>query len=507
VVRGRLGFGKLAGFQFASRMTVRTVARGRENCLVLDESDIDAIDSSGKDIRNLKIPIITSPIVAPPGTTIELSNLRPGLEQPDPQLLRAVLLREFGLPNDFQIFIDEQQLTLDDLPGEKIERQLELPDGTTPQLTIRFLPISGAVADAGISVRVDGRVLDRAPDFGLADDPDLPRGALRRVVIEVNDDGLSDDVTADWGGVIEDSERFQALKEAVNVTAKEEIQRKFESEASETAQEFVERWGEQLELIPQTERDRARRALYRVFQRLFADSPDRRDIVANLVIDVFNEDPHWVVAQRLNETDTRDLIKLADVLTEWGLGNVAEVSSQTQIRLKFLDLFDELSRSETLLELSGMHRVIESNAWILGDQYETWVSNKTMRKTVTEYTDKVYVQSNGAKRPDLIMLGLADRALIVELKRPRDTIVWNDCAQALEYRDSLREYFSELQFDVYVLGGKVHPQMSTSQYPDVRVFPYTLLVSQARSRLNWLVTNIDEDVQTLSASSQPRLNL
>ena len=184
-----------------------------------------------------------------------------------------MLLREFGIPSDFQIFIDGEQLTADDIAEEEIEVQLELSDGSTAQLITRFLPTQGAMADTGIAVRVDGRILDRAPDFVPRDDPELPRGALRRLVIEVND-GLSDDVTDDWSGVIENSRRFQMLKDAVTETVNEQYRQRLERETPESEQQFVGRFEEQLELLPSSERDRARRALYTVLRRVFSEHPE-----------------------------------------------------------------------------------------------------------------------------------------------------------------------------------------------------------------------------------------
>src|SRR3954467_4455311 len=117
-----------------------------------------------------------------------------------------------------------------------------------------------------------------------------------------------------------------------------------------------------------------------------------------------------------------------------------------------------------------------------------------MREPCSVNSSRLDLQNGGSR--------VAERALIIELKRPRDTIVWDNCSQALEYRDSLRAYFPEMQFDVCIVGGKVHPLMAADQFPGVRVFAYTQLVSQARSRLNWLVANIDEELLS-SIPSQP----
>lgn len=493
-VRGRLGHGKLAGFLLASRITVRTLAHGKESWLVLDETDLDDIDAVGKDLRAVKIPITTAESDAQPGTTVELSFLRPGFEQPNPKLLRTVLLREFGIPSDFQVFIDGEQLSADDIAEEKLEVQLELPDGTTAQLTTRFLPSPGAVADTGVALRVDGRILDRPPDFGLRDDPEIPRGAARRAYVEVSYDDLRDDVTGDWSGVIENSERLQALRQAVNATVKKQLQDRVDSEAPETAQEFVERWDPQLELIPYSERDRARRALFTVFRRLFADNPElsiRRDSIANLVIDMFREDRYYLIARRLEEIGEKDLITLSEVLSDWGFGNLAEISSRTRARLAFLDGFTRLIFAPDSREFKDMHPVLRNNPWLFGDEYELMFSNRQIDTIVQKVFGDPYKGVGGTDRPDLVLEGPNNRVLLVELKSPQASFDWSNESQAKKYRDRLEPWLPGKTITVFVLAGKVPPNMKRNTEPGIQLMTYAELSSDAEVRLQWLIKNLD----------------
>src|SRR4051812_47116420 len=122
-VRGRLGIGKFAGFVLASRITVTTVVRGTKSRLALDKNELEARDAADVDLEQVPLAIEIDNTDEAPGTTVELSLLRPGLEQPDPRKLGAFILREFGLPEDFAVYVDGVQLTSDHLDSKRVEVQ------------------------------------------------------------------------------------------------------------------------------------------------------------------------------------------------------------------------------------------------------------------------------------------------------------------------------------------------------------------------------------------------
>lgn len=226
-------------------------------------------------------------------------------------------------------------------------------------------------------------------------------------------------------------------------------------------------------------------------------------MVADLVINVFEEDRYWLIARKLDEIGPGDLIRLADVLRDWGLGDVAEVATRARHRLRFLAAFEQLVVDPTTLELGGVHRVLEAHAWLLGDQYELWASNRTMRRIVQQYCDEVYSGSNGRKRPDLVLVGLQQRFLLVELKRPSHEIGRQDMAQAEEYRDGLQAHLRDAVFQILVVGGSIERNLPRDDRREVRVSTYDELLIEARNRLDWLLKNIDaaED----QAPAQPRM--
>ena len=503
-VRGHLGIGKFAGFVLADRLIVTTVARGLRSRLVLDKSQLQDRD---EDLEDVDVPISTDQCEDAAGTTIELTLLRPGREQPSPKKLGAILLREFGLKDDFRISIDGVPLTPDVLEGRKMQIELPLPSGSVAEVTGWLLPKERGVADTGFLLRVDDRAVGPTTYYGLDEDSDVPRGVLRRLYVEVKADHLREDVTANWSGVVENSTLYQELQQEVGPTVKKHMLGLLEGEESDTEGQFIQRYEQQLELLPFARRDQARQQLLRIFKRLFGETIERKHVVAEFVLNVFEQDRYWLIARRIDEIEADDLLKLAEVLRDWGLGDIADVAVRAKARLRFLDHFERLTATSGTLELKGVHPVLEANPWLIGDEFELWASNKQMQSTVRKYADRVYQESNGKKRPDLLMIGLDERRLLIELKRPSWEVTWQDVGQAKEYRDSLQPYFPNKKFLVRVIGGTAAVNMAREDGPGVRITTYAEIVDEARSRLRWLVDNLDQDGGEELSPRQEQLEL
>jgi len=79
--------------------------------------------------------------------------------------------------------------------------------------------------------------------------------------------------------------------------------------------------------------------------------------------------------------------------------------------------------------------------------------------------------------------------MLVEFKRPSETITREHELQAIEYRDDLATKFSPI--DV-VLIGKARAQTVAREYETagVRVLSYAHVVSTARRELDWLLRQL-----------------
>jgi hypothetical protein len=495
-VRGHRGVGKFAGLIAADTMTVTTVALGKWSRLVISRS---RLEKEAAELERANIVTETREGVAGRGTTVELTGLRQDFAFPDPQKLGRILLREFGRQDGFAISIDGVPLTPAVLEGENVPIQLPLGKTGTASGAIWFLTESRAVADPGVIVRVDGRAIGEPTFFGLDDDPEVPWPLLQRVAGEIDASPLVDQVQTNWDGFHDNALGSRALIDAGREWLKREIMRRREDEVAGGREAFIQGLAHQLELIPSTRRDQARRALLRVFDRFYEEAIEKRRAIAELVLNAFERDEYWAVARRIDEAPKEDILKLADVLLDWGLTEAAGVVSRAKARLKALNAFQQLSHDPRTLE-AQMHRALEDNVWMFGDPYEVLKSNANLRSVVMRLTDLVYKGMRGKDRPDLLLVGSMDRILLVELKRPSHTISHDDVAQAQRYRDELHPYLGNRgdSIELAVVGGKINPLLPRTLYQDQWADSYDGLAVKARQRLEWLIENLSPEAETAS---------
>ncbi len=94
LVKGRKGIGKFAGLMVADDMRIATRARGLESSLDLRKSEL--LKAKG-DFEEYQIPITEDPCAKGlAGTKVVLSDLNQNLQFPNPDKLKAILVREYG---------------------------------------------------------------------------------------------------------------------------------------------------------------------------------------------------------------------------------------------------------------------------------------------------------------------------------------------------------------------------------------------------------------------------
>lgn len=494
-VRGHRGVGKFAGLIAADTMDITTRSRGKSTRLVISRSRLEA---EAGDLEQAELFPEISEGVEGQGTTIELTGLRQDFLFPDPRKLGRVLLREFGRQDDFIITIDGEPLTPEVLDGEKVRVQFPLGAAGNAEGDVWFLKEGQAIADPGILVRADGRAIGRPTFFGLEDDPDIPRSLLHRVAGEIDASVLLAEVQTNWDGLIENALGNQALTEAGRAWLKRQILQRRDEEVAGGREAFIQELAEQLELIPQTRREQARGALLRVFDRFYGEAPEKRRAIADLVLNAFERDEYWVVTRRIDEAPKEDVLRLADVLHDWGLTEAAGVVARAKARLKALYAFQHLAHNQGALE-AQMHRALEDNVWIFGDQYEVLKSNASLRTIAKRLSDEGYKGKRARERPDLLLVGTMDRYLLVELKRGSHTIGHNDVAQAQRYRDELRQHLGTHgePIELAIIAGRVEAVLPHSLSKDQWADSYDGLVVKARARLEWLIENLSPEAEAL----------
>lgn len=488
LVKGRKGIGKFAGLMAADVMHLETKTRSIATSITISKQDIL---TAKKDLEKIILPVNSTPCnPSSHGTVITLSNLNQNLSFPKPEILRQILMLEYGRETDFKIYVNGDLLDIEDIPGKSFTEEISLPGVGAVKLRFIIADDMKKLKNTGIVVRVGGKTVGKPGYFGLDSSEDIPRKLLQKVYGEIEADGLADDVTADWGAIIENSKAFKTVEEWVQPQLKQGLNKVYRSEMNLAKARLEKQFQQRLAALPEYRREYAKKSLERVMQKFYGESEERRSTVANVVLDALERDEYWQVLHKIDQARHRDVETFADALGSFGLVEIAVMAQQATNRMRFLDHLEELIRNKDTLEMT-VHKALENSLWALGEEYSLLTSNKTLARAVEDHLNKKYKGERAQKRPDLLLADLSrDKMLLIEFKRPSHTLTRDDKNQAEKYRDDLLPIFSK-SIDILVLGGRRKEGLPVA--PDngtTLLVSFIDVISSARNRLEWLVKEL-----------------
>lgn len=497
-VKGRKGIGKFAGFVAAEIMELETCTRGRKTLLRIVKQDV--IDATG-DLERIDLPL-TSEACGEDihGTTITLLNLNQALSIPQADALRQLLVLEYGREANFQIIVNGQPLAHEDIPGRHFATEIELPEAGTVKLRLTIVDEPLKSRQAGIAIRVGGKIVGRPSFFGLDEREDFPKKLLRRVVGEVEVENMEEAVTADWGALLDNNKKVQEMRAWVTQEITPQIDTAFKQEIDLARARIQREINRQLARLPEYRREFAAKYIIRVLDKLYGEPEERIKTVVSLVLEAMEQDDYFTVCQAIESASKSDVVAFAASLEQFGIVDLAIIARQTTRRLEFLDRLDQLAAGKKTLE-QQMHQALERNLWVFGPQYSLMSSNTTLARVIGEYTGKKYKGKRAKNRPDLLLSGnVLGHRLLIEFKRPSATVGRKAEAQAKEYRDDLTPSHGTMK--IIIVGGAVDGTMSPL-YPDAgtQFMSYGSVIATARTQLNWLLKELTTGQTEMVAES------
>ena len=152
--------------------------------------------------------------------------------------------------------------------------------------------------------------------------------------------------------------------------------------------------------------------------------------------------------------------KLASLLEETSLAGIISAAGIVTDRLKFLTaleavLFDP-EMSKRLKERTQLHKILESNTWVFGEEYNLWVSDRSLTEVLRKHKKELDpsividepVRHVSQKRGIVdLMLSRAQRRhraddfehLVIELKAPKVVLSASDLVQLEGYAASVAD--------------------------------------------------------------------
>ncbi|MDA8429606.1 MAG: ATP-binding protein [Geobacteraceae bacterium] len=487
-VKGRKGIGKFAGLMAAAQMRVESAARGKRCSFTLSLEDLSTV----KDIEKLDLPLqVVECTLQDVGTCVTLDRLHQGLSFPDPNKLRQVLLQEYGREEGFAIFVDDKLLDVDDIRGLFKENKEQI-SGVGP-VTLRF-SISDqktALRAPGIVIRVDGKIVGKPSFFGLDKSEDFPPKLLKKLFGEVEADGLFPHVTAGWDSLIENSELLLDLEKHVQPILREAFKEQYGREMQLAQARLQRKIQDRLAALPEYKRAYADRAIRRILDRYYDEPESKVEPLIFVLLEALERSDYRTLLEHIADAPRRDIVSLADSLSDFSLADMAFLGEQARARIVFLNDLERLCRDEDALE-APIHKSIENALWILGPEYSLFSSNQTLKRQIEDYLGKTFVGDRANNRPDLLLNeDLNGRLLLIEFKRPKHPLALTDYHQATTYRHEFSRY-TDQEIQVVLLGGKMTDDLPKPHLrePNVKIMLFQQVISSARRQLDWLLKQL-----------------
>ena len=488
-VKGRKGIGKFSGLMVASQMKVETFANGKKTTITINKEELS---KAGYDLEKFPLPIELEDCDKNiHGTTITLEGINQNFNFPNPERMKEILIRDYGRETDFSITINGENIGVLDLQGKSYSERIELPNGN--KATLNYTITTKPIKQSGIAIRVNNKIIGRPQNF-LNDDEIIPKKLQNRVFGELICDDLEDDLTADFGAVIENSKLYEIVTQKTNEKLKTSVDEVFVTDMKMARARYQRKINLELEKLPEYKQPFAKKALYKVLEKFYGETEDRINTVISVTVSAMEKDHYWDIIQNIQDTRDGDIEKFADALSEFGLLEMSIITSQALNRLRFLDELNLLVDNPNTLERT-VHKAFENNTWLLGDDYSVIFSDIGMKQAIEKILNKKYKGENPDNRPDLLFGRTLSRKLcLIEFKRPNFTLSRDTEKQAIEYRDELNSYFHNQKIEITLIGGKVKQNISShNEREDVLFRTFIDLISVARQKTEWLINELKQN--------------
>ncbi|MBB6611789.1 ATP-binding protein [Pontibacter sp. Tf4] len=489
LVKGRKGIGKFAGLVAANSMILETKKEGKLTKVSINRDELKKFT----DLEVADLPLSFSDCNENEnGTTITLYNLNQNLAFPDPEKLKQILFVEYSRENDFKLLVNGEPIEIESLTGEVFEESAHLPNAGFVRYRFIITDEKKSLKYPGLIIRVQGKVVGKPFYFGLEDSEEIPQKLLKRVYGEVIADELSEEnVTANWNNIIENSLAYAEIKEFIATALDDRLKDKFKAIINLQKARIQKLINKKLRNLPEHRRKYAELALDGILRKLYTEKADRVEAIISLLLDGLEKDEYWTVLKSIEEASYSDIHLFADALSEFGIVDMIMISKQAQNRLRYIDYLEQIIADASTDEMT-IHKAIETNLWLFGSHFTFLNSNQSLKRIIEEKVTQKYTGNRANKRPDLLLTqDITNRYLLLEFKRPSITINRDHESQAIKYRDDLRVYIHDKPIDIWVIGGKVDPKITShNQNQNVKLISFTELISEARTQLIWLLNQL-----------------
>lgn len=456
LIVGSKGIGKLAGFGIAKRIRLTTRKGGRQSVMTIDAAALETVAA----LSDHHFDIIVGKTQDDDGTTIELLQLHEGLNLSNAEQIRKHLYKTMPSRPDFVIRVNTVECAADSVPGLRSDFTEDIPGvGQTKGF---YIIANARQPQPGLAVRVRGRIVQDPSLFGLdtrAHGFFTAEKVVGEIVAEFLDpetpkDGSRDLIKTSRDGFLDDSDKVRRFNEWALTFVRKIIQGVDTSETRKRMDALLAspEIKTRLDNLPAHIRGTATLVVRGIIEKLKTASDEDATKLIEWILRYYESNVLKELMNAIASADIREAEKLGGLIQEWGLTQVNSVVGIIKTQIGIITRLEELVASDKAAEID-LHKLIESNLWLVREGLELWSSDKPLKKLLDGHIQDLYKDRQDI-RPDVVCRSRNDgnEATILEFKKPKEKIKMEHVTQALEYEGLIKKHRPNIQFTTYVVG-------------------------------------------------------
>ena len=458
LIIGNKGIGKLAGFGIANTIELVSIKDKIKSILVINKD----IFSDFANLNDYKLDIKTIDTDEPDGTTLTLQQLKINRKYYDLNNLRQYLFNTLPTVPDFTIKVNNIPCSAEDVQGQKVAINHEFKDIGNIK---GFYTIANVrQKQPGIIIRVRKRAVTKPSLFGVEKRSHFSF-STEKIVGEIEADFLDPFINTSRDDFLSDSDEVNIVNDYLKEYFEQIIDEIEKDAEGIRASRFIERSDVQdrLLILPIQIRAKARLVIEGAISKLKLSTDEDVDELVDWIFRYYESNVLREIMASIMKAEIKDVEKLSELINDWGVKQITNVSRIIRDQIEIILKLEELVESEKSKEIE-LHKLIESNLWLVREGLELWASDKPLKKVLEKHFDKIY-KNNASERPDLICRsrdGGFD-AVILEFKRPSVKVQMKHVTQALSYEGIIKKHRPNLNFETFVVGRNYSPDVMASK--------------------------------------------
>ena len=195
--------------------------------------------------------------------------------------------------------------------------------------------------------------------------------------------------------------------------------------------------------------------------------------------------------KKLSEAGEDELKNFVSILNQLRIGQISTIAELVRKKISIIKLLETLIKQKNTKEIE-IHKLLESNLWLLNNNYDLLKSNKSLSDYLSA---NIKDDLELGKRPDLIIkMFLQDphHVVLVELKRPSVKLKAEHIGQLLGYKGIIENHNPSIKIiDLFLLGYDVDSNMPR-ELKDLSVDLLENIINKKRNEFDEFLKIIEE---------------